>query len=260
MARNQSPITVERIRLAPLGLKRCSAKSGCGKILPLDSFGREAKAPDGLRIMCKPCDALAVAARRHGSPRKALLVREAVIYEKTERERLAERGLKRCVRSGCGEVFPVSEFHKDSTTKDGLNARCKSCNSAIAKRWYDDNPDRTRERRESRREWGLLHTGAYRARQAGNEADSFGWPDLLEYWSSIGVSYDRCHLCGEIGEYGGRDGLHIDHVIPIARGGAHAMDNLRPACATCNHMKNRSTLDEYRDKVVRTASFLLSDN
>lgn len=260
MARKQSPITVERIRLAPLGLKRCSARSGCGKILPLANFARETKAPDGLRIMCKPCDSLYCATRRHGSREKALASFAEFAELKSERVELAARGLKRCVESGCAEVFPVSEFHKDSGSADGLSARCKSCNIAQVKKWYDDNPDRAREWRESRREWVRLHGGAYRARKLGNDVDSFGWPDLLEYWSSIGVSYDRCHLCGEVGEYGGREGLHIDHVIPIARGGSHSMDNLRPACSSCNRMKNRSTLDEYRDKVVRTASFLLSDN
>ena len=260
MARKQSPITVERIRLAPLGLKRCSAKSGCGKILPLANFARETKAPDGLRIMCKPCDSLYNATRRHGSREKALASFAEFAEVKSQKGELASRGLKRCISTGCGTVKPVSEFHKNSDYSDGLNPRCKSCNKAGAKRWYGENPDRSLAYRQGRREHTRLYCGALRAAGAGNRVDEFAWPDLLDYWSKNSIPFDRCYLCGEEGVYEGREGLHIDHVIPIARGGAHAMDNLRPACAPCNHMKHSSTLDEYRDRVVRTASFLLSDN
>lgn len=31
--------------------------------------------------------------------------------------------------------------------------------------------------------------------------------------------------------------LHWDHVQPLAKGGAHIVSNLRPACAPCNHRK-----------------------
>ena len=260
MARKQSPITVERIRLASRGLKRCSAKSGCGKILPLADFARETKAPDGLRIMCKPCDSLYNAVRRHGSRKKASAPFAKHAEIKSQKGDLASRGLKRCVESGCGEVKPLSEFGKCSDYSDGLNPRCKSCNKAGARRWYENNPDRALRYRESRREHTRLYGGALRAEAAGVRVDEFTWPDLLDYWSDNSIPPDQCYLCGEFGKYEGREGLHFDHVVPIARGGAHSMDNLRPACSSCNLMKHSSTLDEYRDRVVRTASFLLSDN
>jgi 5-methylcytosine-specific restriction endonuclease McrA len=30
---------------------------------------------------------------------------------------------------------------------------------------------------------------------------------------------------------------HVDHVIPVADGGSHRLDNLRPTCAKCNLAK-----------------------
>jgi 5-methylcytosine-specific restriction endonuclease McrA len=39
---------------------------------------------------------------------------------------------------------------------------------------------------------------------------------------------------------------HIDHVVPLSRGGRHAIGNLMPACAFCNLSKNASTLSEWR--------------
>ena len=249
----------EREALLARGLKVCSGKPGCGRELPVEAFSSDCTMWDGLSPYCKECRA-----KRSLCYRSYILGKKDSIdaHRKSQEEKaeLASRGLKRCINTGCGQILPIEEFHKNSQTGDGLSARCKSCNIAHVRKWYDDNPDRVREWREANREWGLLHVGAYRARQAGNEADSFGWLELLEHWASAGVRFDQCHLCGEIGEYGGHNGLHIDHIVPISRGGAHSMDNLRPACASCNRMKNCSTLDEYRDKVVRTASFLLSDN
>lgn len=52
-----------------------------------------------------------------------------------------------------------------------------------------------------------------------------------------------CYLCGTPVWQGVN--LHMDHVVPVARGGVHCADNLRPACATCNASKKAQTLEEY---------------
>jgi 5-methylcytosine-specific restriction endonuclease McrA len=43
----------------------------------------------------------------------------------------------------------------------------------------------------------------------------------------------RCRYCGRTG---GDPGvvLHVDHVVPLAAGGATREDNLRTACEECN--------------------------
>ena len=65
---------------------------------------------------------------------------------------------KRCTK--CGEVKPVSEFHKKKRARDGRQARCKACVKAYAAEWYVRNRERINERnaawdaanRERRRE------------------------------------------------------------------------------------------------------------
>ncbi len=42
---------------------------------------------------------------------------------------------------------------------------------------------------------------------------------------------DTCHLCGLPGAN------TLDHVLPVARGGTNAEENLRPAHSTCNKRK-----------------------
>jgi 5-methylcytosine-specific restriction endonuclease McrA len=42
---------------------------------------------------------------------------------------------------------------------------------------------------------------------------------------------NRCAYCGCTGD------LHIEHVVPISKGGTHAMGNIIPACKNCNFSK-----------------------
>lgn len=41
----------------------------------------------------------------------------------------------------------------------------------------------------------------------------------------------RCHACGKKCR---DDEIHLDHLVPLARGGTHAPENLAVACARCN--------------------------
>lgn len=50
----------------------------------------------------------------------------------------------------------------------------------------------------------------------------------------------RCAYCGRGEEEGAK--LHIDHIVPAARGGKTEIDNLVTACATCNIGKSASDL------------------
>ena len=44
-----------------------------------------------------------------------------------------------------------------------------------------------------------------------------------------------CHICSGVIE--SRDDLHMDHVIPLSKGGTHSAENIRPSHAFCNMSK-----------------------
>lgn len=50
-----------------------------------------------------------------------------------------------------------------------------------------------------------------------------------------------CYYCGTRVSI---DDMHIDHIVPLSKGGAHSVENLCIACASCNHSKS--------DKPIRT--------
>ena len=60
----------------------------------------------------------------------------------------------------------------------------------------------------------------------------------------------RCNGCGEafaLGEF------HVDHVVPLKRGGTHAVANLQLLCAPCNLMKGARSHDYLLDMLERAA-------
>jgi 5-methylcytosine-specific restriction endonuclease McrA len=48
-----------------------------------------------------------------------------------------------------------------------------------------------------------------------------------------------CHICSMV--IVDRSDLHMDHVIPLALGGTHTRDNIKPAHALCNLRKGART-------------------
>lgn len=51
----------------------------------------------------------------------------------------------------------------------------------------------------------------------------------------------RCHLCGKKCK---PTEIHLDHLVPLARGGDHSAANVRVACASCNMEKGARARNE----------------
>lgn len=49
-----------------------------------------------------------------------------------------------------------------------------------------------------------------------------------------------CAVCGS------HEDMHLDHIIPLARGGSHGIGNLQPLCRSCNCSKSDRLMIEWR--------------
>ncbi len=109
--------------------------------------------------------------------------------------------------------------------------RFKLDNPNYEKNWKRNNPDKIREHKHKRR---LL---------MGVSENNFTSEDIK--WLFIDqegyCAYCNCDL--------DESGYHIDHVIPISRGGSNSRSNIALACPTCNLRKNSKTAEEFVSNV-----------
>ena len=54
--------------------------------------------------------------------------------------------------------------------------------------------------------------------------------------------------------------MQADHVIPLHRGGADEIDNLYPACRSCNYYKSTLTVEEFREQIGKWHERLMRDD
>lgn len=159
------------------------------------------------------------------------------------------------VCTSCGTEKSKTEFHADPRRVDGLYSWCMACfrshcrdaydpaegaarwaryygtdagkkaTAERSRRWYRDNPEKAREQ-----------TRRYQARKMAATVGEVDYRQVIERDGMV------CHLCTlPISDL---LGLHFDHVVPLSRGGAHSMDNIKPAHAACNLRKNNKLMSE----------------
>lgn len=197
--------------------------------------------------------------------------------------------MKNCTR--CGSIKDLGAFSTDRQKKDGLRNWCKACvrdhrqiNADAIKasklRYRTENPEKVRQSekayREANRDSILEKQREYdaknqqriaervteyyarnpekkwvnnyqsRARKRGYAAvvKEFTKQDIVDTYG------DACHYCG-VSAF-----EEIDHHIPVAAGGEHSLENVRPCCSQCNNEKSRS--DRLAAEAFRNARNKLS--
>ena len=87
----------------------------------------------------------------------------------------------------------------------------------------------------------MAHYRKRSGRLKGMQLRSAGGPSLHE------VAWQQTHgCCWFCGVKLPRQEVTLDHLIPIAQGGIHHLENLVASCHACNIAKGRRTLEEYR--------------
>lgn len=127
---------------------------------------------------------------------------------------------------------------------------CDECREAEAAYWRRMRVERkdaitADQRRRNFTVAGAMRTNRRRAIKFGVDTEWYSPQQILELYGT------DCHICNkpidlnaprQVGKPGWENGLQIDHVHPLSKGGSDTVDNLRPAHGYCNNIKN-ATVD-----------------
>lgn len=173
-------------------------------------------------------------------------------------------GAKRC--RDCLKFKVRASFHRSPKARDGLHSYCIGCNKARGAAWFQRNKAR---RQAAAKAWSANNPGrcaAYSARWAAANPEYGVLKSARRRAAKRGARHaavTKAMLAGKLEAFKGLCAYcpapfeHWDHVFPLARGGAHEIENLVPACARCNMSKGAKTLHEWgRDACLDTFSHL----
>jgi len=134
----------------------------------------------------------------------------------------------------CGERKPVDEFYmqKRPNGKKYAQSRCKRCVCAAmaARRNADPETDRARSRAYKAANPEIIRREIARRRALLLAA----WVEHVDRVKVYARDIGRCGICGGIVD---RRDFHVDHIIPLNRGGDHSYANVQLAHPSCNVAK-----------------------
>jgi 5-methylcytosine-specific restriction endonuclease McrA len=129
------------------------------------------------------------------------------------------------------------ERHPDErkAEKRAYYARHQERLNAEQKEYLRLHPEVRQTSWELRRARVINASGSYTTRE---------WRELLEFCGH------RCAYCAAGGP------LQVDHATPLFRGGCNYIENIRPACRSCNMRKHKLTEDEYRERRAKEGLYV----
>jgi HNH endonuclease len=216
--------------------KTCSK---CGQYKSYEQFGKLASQKDGYHYWCKDCK------RTYESMGFALEGRSI----RPTREEVLNRKEKKCFK--CNVVKPVEDFGKSSDRYDGLKGMCRECERKYMRDYYHGvhpeaperpvaqgprfktpvDPERLKE--EIERQESARKVMRHNNRAARREAE--GSFTFVEFRTKFKDVFDcRCAYCNKELDFLNAE---PDHVIPIIKDGTNDIDNIVPACNSCNSSK-----------------------
>lgn len=215
-------------------MKRCPK---CGETKGLDKFYKSKSRKDGHTSWCKEC---------HNKSHKN--------YVDNNIEHIREYDRN--------DYYKNYERHLQSRKKS--NERNKDKIKQTRKKYYQENRDKIlahdRLYNQQNKEKISIRNKAYyeshkedfifrareRKKRIRETKDGTITKESLDYMYES--QFHKCDYCGCDLD---KTGKHLDHILPLVKGGIHTLSNVHWVCPKCNLSKNDKTEEEWFDMLVK---------
>ena len=182
----------------------------------------------------------------------------------------------------CKAAKSLENFYKNKSYQDGYAVRCKQCVKEysqnnkehikiLRKQQYIKNIDKCKEsckasyalhreeRLQKQKKYYLNNKEYFKNKNKKYRENNKDYILLknnkrkklinsenihqIEIINLLNINNNQCFYCKIFVKRG--INLHLDHKVPLSRGGNHCIDNLVPACAYCNLCKGTKTSEEF---------------
>lgn len=224
------------LSMMEMNMKKCSK---CHKIKPFNEFNKCSRSKLGIKSDCKEC-------HRESGRKYAIIARKKnkdILNERTKKWRVKKLKenpnfyKEQYYKSHCKSLQRAREYYYRNREKCLTECKLWRKNNhdlmiKTMRQWKKNNRERYLE---SHRLWmknNSEHVKLYNMKRRANKRkvtiQDFSLQKFNDRMSIFGF---KCVYCGGPFE-------HIDHAIPLSKGGKHCLANLRPSCKHCNLSKH----------------------
>lgn len=212
--------------------KRCST---CLELKPASEFFKASCCKDGLRGECKPCVAAKqriynkLNANQISQRKKTVYYADGAEVERKEKRAAYYEENREKIKEASRRVHARNALR--------ISARRKSMRSTLnarAQAWRDNNRDRVRANTNA---YYATHKDRMRPSRKAAKAHRRSVGSIEPGFVSrlMAMQQGKCACCSVGIKH---KPYHLDHIMPIAKGGDNAKGNLQLLCPPCNLQKN----------------------
>ena len=175
----------------------------------------------------------AYAVAYYANHRKEKAAYAAANYAAHREERAANYAAHREERCAYQRVYHASHIEDILSRESTYRAAHRKEKAAYLAAYHKKHPDKSNAKCARRRALKMSALIGATASQVAEIAEIYR---LAKEASKV-----RCYLCGSLIPKGHR---HVDHIMPLSKGGAHRPSNLAVACDKCNLSKQAKLPEE----------------